>query len=359
MYSALRKILFSLPPETAHELSLDLTGAAERLGLLGLASGSLPRKPVEVMGLHFPNPVGLAAGLDKNADSFNALGRLGFGFVEVGTVTPRPQPGNARPRLFRLPEAGAIINRMGFNNAGVEHLVANVRHRRYDGLLGINIGKNFDTPMERAVQDYLYCMERVYHYADYITVNISSPNTPGLRDLQFGDSLGELLTPLVARQRELAVRWGRQVPLAVKIAPDMSEDQIRETADCLLSAGVDGVIATNTTVARVGVEHLRHGGEAGGLSGGPLRHKSTEVIRTLADAVRGRLPIVGVGGIDSADAAWKRAPAWFRSIPDLSIGDRAWCGKSWRLFGSWRARFGWPDCRHRNAPLGSGASRTG
>lgn len=309
MYAALRKLLFSLPTETAHELSIDWLGAAERLKLLDFFAPIVPVAPVQVMGLTFANPVGLAAGLDKNADAFNAFGGLGFGFVEVGTVTPRPQPGNPKPRIFRLPEANAIINRMGFNNLGIDHLIANVRRRRYQGILGINIGKNFDTPVERAVDDYLIGLEKAYPHADYITINISSPNTPGLRSLQFGDSLVALLTPIKARQLALAEASGRYVPLVVKIAPDMSEDEIRATARCLLASGVDGVIATNTTVGREGVEHLPLAKESGGLSGAPVRAKSTQVIAVLADALEGRLPIVGVGGIDSGAAALEKIKA--------------------------------------------------
>jgi dihydroorotate dehydrogenase len=309
MYSLLRKILFALPAETSHDLSLDMLGAAERLGLLRLMRSAPRQSPVEAMGLKFANPIGLAAGLDKNGDYFNALGALGFGFVEVGTVTTRPQPGNPRPRLFRLEDAEAIINRMGFNNLGIDHLLANVRRRRYGGVLGINIGKNADTPVARAADDYLLGLEAAHPWADYITVNISSPNTPGLRSLQFGDSLTALLGPLVERQRQLADVSGRQVPLAVKIAPDMSDEEIRDTACCLMAAGVDGIIATNTTVGREGVEHLARAAELGGLSGAPLRHRSTRVIEVLADVVEGRLPIIGVGGIDSAAAALDKLAA--------------------------------------------------
>ncbi|MGD9661561.1 MAG: quinone-dependent dihydroorotate dehydrogenase [Porticoccaceae bacterium] len=309
MYSSLRNLLFCFPAETAHELSLDMLGASERLGLMKLFAAEVADKPVEVMGLKFANPLGLSAGLDKNGDCFNALGALGFGFVEVGTVTPRPQPGNAKPRIFRLPEADAIINRMGFNNLGIDHLIANVRRRRYRGVLGINIGKNFDTPVDRALDDYLIGLEKAYPYADYITINISSPNTPGLRTLQFGDSLKALLKPVKIRQQQLADADGRYVPLAVKIAPDMSDAEIRETAKTLLSAEVDGVIATNTTLSRDGVEGLKYADETGGLSGAPVREKSTHVIRVLADALENQLPIIGVGGIDSADAAREKIQA--------------------------------------------------
>lgn len=309
MYSLLRNLLFCLPPETAHELTLDLLGAAERLRLLPIVAGTLPEKPVEVMGLRFPNPVGLSAGLDKNAECFNAFGALGFGFVEVGTVTPRPQPGNPRPRMFRLESSEAIINRMGFNNLGLDHLVENVKRRRYNGVLGINIGKNFDTPVESAADDYLIGLEKSYPYADYISINISSPNTPGLRTLQFGDSLKTLLAPVKQRQLALAEETGRYVPLAVKIAPDMTDDEIRMTAATLQSLDIDGVIATNTTIDREGVENQPFANEAGGLSGKPVRQKSTHVISVLAEALEGRMPIIGVGGIDSLEAAREKMAA--------------------------------------------------
>ena len=306
MYHTIRDLLFRLDAETSHELSLDVLGAAERLRLLGFFSPAIPSNPVQVMGLTFDNPVGLAAGLDKNGDYFNALGALGFGFVEIGTITPRPQPGNPQPRLFRVPEAQGIINRMGFNNKGVDHLVAQVKKRRYKGVLGINIGKNATTPVENAVDDYLVCLRKVYDYADYITVNISSPNTPGLRNLQFGDSLSQLLAPIKKEQGELHKATGRYVPIAVKIAPDMDEGEIAQVAGILLQEGMDGVIATNTTISRVGVEEYENGNETGGLSGLPVRDKSTWVIRTLNTCLGGKLPIIGVGGIfDAASAADK------------------------------------------------------
>ena len=309
MYSLLRKILFCLPAETSHELALDGLGAVERLGLAGLLNNKLPAKPVEVMGLRFPNPVGLSAGLDKNADCFNGLGALGFGFVEVGTVTPRPQPGNAKPRLFRLEQEQAIINRMGFNNLGIDHVIGNVQNRRYSGVLGINIGKNIDTPVERAGDDYLIGFEKAWPWADYITVNISSPNTPGLRALQFGDNLRQLLAPLKTRQAALEAETGRYVPLAVKIAPDMDDADIIETAGCLRDIEVDAVIATNTTISREGVEYSKYGKEAGGLSGRPVREQSTHVIRVLATELGSSIPVIGVGGIDSADAALEKMDA--------------------------------------------------
>lgn len=306
MYHHIRDLLFRLDAETSHELSLDVLGAAGRLHLLGLFTKPVPSNPVSLWGLTFDNPVGLAAGLDKNGDYFNALGSLGFGFVEIGTITPRPQPGNPQPRLFRVPEAQGIINRMGFNNKGVDHLVGQVKKRRYNGVLGINIGKNATTPVENAVDDYLICLRKVYEHADYVTVNISSPNTPGLRNLQFGDSLSRLLGPLKKEQALLQQATGKFVPLLVKIAPDMDESEIAQVAGVLIQEGMDGVIATNTTVSRVGVEEYENGAETGGLSGLPVRDKSTWVIRTLNNCLGGKLPIIGVGGIfDAASAADK------------------------------------------------------
>lgn len=313
MYSLLRNALFKLPAETSHHLALDALQIAARLHLSGALAPRVPALPRRVMGIDFPNPVGIAAGLDKNGDYIEGLAALGFGFIEIGTVTPRPQPGNPRPRLFRLPEAHAIINRMGFNNRGVDDLVANVIRARgfiekNAVVLGINIGKNKDTPAEEAVDDYLHCMRKVYSHAAYITVNLSSPNTPGLRDLQFGEPLKKLLESLKQEQQKLAVEHGRHVPVAVKIAPDMADDDIRDVAGALLQFEIDGVIATNTTIAREAVKELPHGKEAGGLSGAPLTRKSTEVIRALATELSGRLPIIGVGGImNGADAADKIA----------------------------------------------------
>lgn len=303
MFSLAQKLLFALDPEVSHELALDAIGAAERLGMSGFLADEKVNAPVEVMGLKFPNAVGLAAGLDKNADYFNGLGKLGFGFIEVGTITPRPQHGNPKPRLFRLPEADAIINRLGFNNKGIDHLIENVKHRRFDGILGINIGKNRDTPVDKAVDDYLCCFNRAYEYADYITVNLSSPNTPGLRDLQFGEALERLLGSLKTAQKTNEQRIGRYVPIAVKIAPDMEEDEVDQLAEALLANEMDGVIATNTTIDRDKVEHLKFGDEVGGLSGAPVFEKSTQMIRMLNKSLDGQLPIIGVGGILSADDA--------------------------------------------------------
>ncbi len=309
MYTHIRDLLFKLDAETSHEFSLDLIGAAERLKLAGLFLTEVPESPVEVMGIRFPNAVGLAAGLDKNGDYFNALGAMGFGFVEIGTITPKPQPGNAKPRLFRIPEAEAIINRMGFNNKGVDHLVAQVKRRRYQGVLGINIGKNAVTPVENAADDYVKCMQKVYAHADYITVNVSSPNTQGLRDLQFGDSLNRLLEAIKLEQRKLQLEHSRYVPVAVKIAPDMDADAVIQVAQSLVSQGIDGVIATNTTIGREGVEAFDVSKETGGLSGLPVRDKSTRVIKVLYGELGEKLPIIGVGGISDGESAAEKIKA--------------------------------------------------
>lgn len=261
------------------------------------------------MGLSFPNPVGLAAGLDKNGECIDGLAALGFGFIEIGTVTPRPQPGNPKPRLFRLPEAEALINRMGFNNKGVDYLVEQVKKARYRGILGINIGKNRDTPLDRALDDYLIGLRKVYPYASYVTVNISSPNTPGLRDLQAGENLYHLLSGLRQERENLAQRHGRRVPLAVKIAPDLESEQIKQIADALVEFEIDAVIATNTTASREGVEGLAHGEETGGLSGRPLFGKSTDVVARLSQALQGAIPVIGCGGIASTEDARRKFEA--------------------------------------------------
>jgi len=255
------------------------------------------------MGLRLPNAVGLAAGLDKNASYIDATAALGFGFLEVGTVTPQPQPGNPRPRLFRLAEYEAIINRMGFNNQGLAALVANIRGSHYDGVLGVNVGKNRDTAMEEAASDYIAGIERVWPLADYLTVNVSSPNTPGLRDLQFGDSLKRLLEAIRTKQQALAAEQGHYVPIAVKVAPDMDDAAIQYMASALLESGLDGVIATNTTLDHSSVVRHPQGDEAGGLSGRPLAGRSTEVIAALSSALGGQLPIIGVGGITDGETA--------------------------------------------------------
>jgi dihydroorotate dehydrogenase len=306
MYGLLRPLLFALDPEAAHHLTFAALEGGYALGVVGQRAMAAP---CTVMGLDFPNPVGLAAGLDKNGEHIDALAALGFGFVEVGTVTPRPQPGNPRPRLFRLPSAEALINRMGFNNEGVDAVVANVKRARWRGVLGINIGKNFDTPLERAADDYLACLRKVYPHAGYVAVNISSPNTPGLRSLQNGAELRALLGALKKEQAALADRHGLYVPLAVKIAPDLNNEQVDEIAHLLVRQRMDAVIATNTTVSRVGTDGIAHAGEAGGLSGVPLRGPSTKVIRRLAKALDGALPIVGVGGIMSAHDAREKMAA--------------------------------------------------
>ena len=306
LYRAMRPFLFGLDPELAHRLSLASLDALHRLGLSRLVTGAAPKLPVRAMGLEFPNPVGLAPGLDKNGEHIDALASLGFGYLEIGCVTPRPQPGNPRPRLFRLPEAEAIINRMGFNNAGADRVVENIRRSRYRGILGINIGKNFDTPIERAAEDYVACLRKVYPVAGFVTANISSPNTKDLRSLQGGGELDALLEAIMRERDALARTHGRSVPLAVKIAPDLDDAAIEALAGRLLAHRVDAVIATNTTVSRQGVEHLPHGREQGGLSGAPLKSRSTTVIAALERVLKGRLPIVGVGGIAStADAREK------------------------------------------------------
>lgn len=307
-YPVLRSLLFKLDPETAHDWTLTLMGAAPRQPLRWLGAGCVPAVPCRVMGLDFPNPVGLAAGLDKNGECINAWSALGFGFVEIGTVTPRPQPGNPKPRLFRLPQAQALINRMGFNNKGVDYLVDRVRQARFQGVLGINIGKNADTPVERATEDYLICLRKVYAWASYVTVNISSPNTVGLRDLQYGAALEQLLSSLKTEQGRLAAEFGRYVPLVVKIAPDLGDADLPAVGQALRQHGIDGVIATNTTFSRAGVEGLAHAAQAGGLSGAPLLERSTAVVRQLAAILDGQVPIIAAGGIMSgADAAAKLA----------------------------------------------------
>lgn len=305
-YSAIRNVFFKFDPEAIHELTIKGFKATGATPLNMLYKQSVPNKPVEVMGIKFPNPVGLAAGLDKNGECIKAFEAMGFGFVEVGTVTPRPQPGNDKPRIFRLPEANAIINRMGFNNKGVDYLVDQVIKAKFTGVLGINIGKNKDTPDENAKDDYIHCMRKVYDFATYITVNISSPNTPGLRSLQYGEALNELLAALKAEQKSLAEQYGKYVPVAVKIAPDLTAEEVDSIAECLIANDIDGVIATNTTLARDKVSHLQHGNEQGGLSGAPVKEQSTKVIQLLAKALDNKLPIIGVGGIASgADAQEK------------------------------------------------------
>ncbi|WP_312324294.1 quinone-dependent dihydroorotate dehydrogenase, partial [Acinetobacter schindleri] len=304
LYSLARPLLFSLAPERAHELTLSLLKSSHAMGMM---RQNVASKPVTCMGIEFPNPVGLAAGLDKNGAYIDALASQGFGFIEIGTITPRPQPGNPEPRLFRLPKAKAIINRMGFNNEGVDKLIENVKAAKFKGVLGINIGKNAVTPVENAVDDYLICLEKVYNYASYITVNISSPNTKNLRSLQSGDALTELLETLKNRQLELAQENQHYVPLVLKVAPDLEAEDIAFIAQQLLQFKIDGLIVTNTTLSREGVEGLEHAEEAGGLSGAPVFEKSTACLKAFADVLQGQIPLIGVGGILSgADAAAKK-----------------------------------------------------
>lgn len=307
LYSLARPLLFKLDAERAHHMTLSALNSAYRMGLVK-SIYKQHFKPVTCMGIEFPNPVGLAAGLDKNGDYIDALAALGFGFIEIGTITPRPQAGNPHPRLFRLPQANAIINRMGFNNDGVDKLVENVKAAKYQGVLGINIGKNADTPVEDATQDYLICLEKVYAYASYITVNISSPNTKGLRSLQSGHALTELLESLKARQLGLATEHGFYVPLVLKVAPDLEKEDIDFIANELLRFNIDGLIVTNTTLSREGVEGLPNGDEQGGLSGAPVFKKSTACLTQFSQRLQDKIPLIGVGGILTGEqAALKRA----------------------------------------------------
>jgi dihydroorotate dehydrogenase len=308
-YSFYRPLLFAFDPERAHELAFGALDAAAKLRIASLVVPRLPPHPVEAMGVRFPNRVGLAAGLDKNASHIDGLAALGFGHIECGTVTPRAQPGNARPRLFRLPQAQAVINRMGFNNEGLDAFVANAQRARYRGVLGLNIGKNFDTPIDRAVDDYVTCLRGCYARATYVTVNVSSPNTKGLRDLQHEEALDNLVVALKREQAALAQRHGKYTPIALKIAPDLDDLAIDGIARSLVARRVDGVIATNTTLERRGVAGLEHAGEAGGLSGAPLRERATAVITRLARALDGALPIIGVGGIMSGEHAREKLAA--------------------------------------------------
>ncbi|MEO6967589.1 MAG: quinone-dependent dihydroorotate dehydrogenase [Rhodanobacteraceae bacterium] len=307
MYEKLRPWLFKLDTESAHGLTLYALGVAQRSGFARFVAHTAPQdSPVYAFGIDFPNPVGLAAGLDKNGAHLDALGALGFGFIEIGTVTPRPQPGNPRPRVFRLPQHEAIINRLGFNNDGVDALLRNVEHSKYNGVLGINIGRNFDTPNERAAEDYLYCLQRVYPLASYITINISSPNTAGLRELQQADALPRLLGALCETRERLAVQHGTRKPLLLKIAPDLDDAQMDAIARAVLDAGIDGLICANTTLDRTGVAGDPLSNEAGGLSGKPLFANSTAILRGMAQRLEKRIPLIGVGGIlDGSDAAEK------------------------------------------------------
>jgi dihydroorotate dehydrogenase len=306
LYDLARPLLFLLDPETAHGLTLPSVRLLQRLGCAGLPGRPIPGTRVKAMGLEFPNPLGLAAGLDKHGEFVDVVAAFGFGFLEIGGVTPRPQPGNPRPRVFRIPECDAIINRLGFNSVGIDRFVENLRRAKYDGILGVNLGKNKDTPLERTADDYVACLEKIYPLVSYATVNVSSPNTANLRQLQQAGELGGILAQVTKARDRLARTHQRRLPLAVKIAPDLDDEQIAAIAGALVDYGIDAVIATNTTISRAGVKGLPHGDEEGGLSGAPLRALSTAVIRKLAGALKGRLPIIGSGGLMSvADAREK------------------------------------------------------
>ncbi|GAB5382306.1 quinone-dependent dihydroorotate dehydrogenase [Aliiglaciecola sp. M165] len=309
MYKIVQNALFKCDPEWSHDFTLNWLKRSQNTFLDATYKQSVVDKPVECFGITFKNPVGLAAGLDKNGECIDAFAAMGFGFIEIGTITPLPQPGNEKPRMFRLPEAKAIINRMGFNNKGVDYLVEQVKKSKYTGVLGINIGKNKDTEEKDALDDYLICLRKVYNYASYVTVNISSPNTPGLRALQYGEALDNLLTGLKSEQQSLANQHGKYVPILVKIAPDLTDGEIIEIAAAFSRAKIDGVIATNTTLDRRDVEGLEHSSETGGLSGSVLAHKSLHVTKVLAENLSDNIPIIGVGGIDSSKTANDRISA--------------------------------------------------
>jgi len=308
IYALIRPLLFSLAPETAHKVTLQLLSSVHRIRLTSLIFGKMPSAPCQVMGLNFPNPVGLAAGLDKNGEYIDSLAALGFGFIEVGTVTPRPQPGNPLPRLFRLPAQQAIINRMGFNNKGVDYLIKNLKKSHFKGIVGVNLGKNVDTPLNKAIDDYLIGLRRVYADADYATINISSPNTPGLRQLQQGEELAPILKSLKEAQDQLSQQYEKYVPLVVKVSPDLSDKELRVVAEKLLHYQIDGVIATNTTLSRTGVKTSPFANEYGGLSGAPLSALSTQTVQLMNKYLENRLPIIAAGGIMTvADAQEKWA----------------------------------------------------
>lgn len=309
MLQLAQSVLHNFEPESAHDLTIKWLKKTQRTPFQKLYSQKLLHKPVDIAGITFPNPVGLAAGLDKNGECVDAFNAMGFGFVEIGTVTPRSQPGNPKPRLFRLPEKQAIINRMGFNNHGIDYLLEELKKVRSNGIVGINIGKNKDTPEAKALDDYLIGLNKAYNHCDYITVNISSPNTPGLRNLQYGEALESLLHGLKAAQETLAQAYSRYVPLFVKIAPDLSQDDVKSIAKSLIHTKMDGVIATNTTLSREAVTGLKHSQEAGGLSGSVLTQQSLSITHQLSQALDGALPIIGVGGIDSPQAAIARLNA--------------------------------------------------
>lgn len=309
IYPLMQKFLFTQEAEWSHDFTINWLKRTQHSFLNSLYKQKLSDKPVKVFGLTFKNPVGLAAGLDKNGECIDAFAAMGFGFIEIGTVTPKPQGGNDKPRMFRLPQKQAIINRMGFNNKGVDNLVENVKRAEYRGILGINIGKNKDTPEEQALSDYLICLQKVYEFASYITVNISSPNTPGLRNLQHGKALDHLLAGLKTEQKRLQITHKKYVPILVKIAPDLTEQEIVDMANSLIKNEIDGVIATNTTLDKESVKGLPYADEMGGLSGAVLTAKSQAVTARLCDEIAGRIPVIGVGGIHSADTAKERIAA--------------------------------------------------
>lgn len=306
MYSLIRKAIFSLDAENAHDLTiklLKLTGNSPLNPIIKSLLACPQGEEKTVMGIKFKNPIGLAAGADKNGDAIDGFGAMGFGFIEVGTVTPLAQEGNPKPRQFRLPEVEGIINRNGFNNKGIDYLIENVKRSHYKGIIGINIGKNKITPIEKGKDDYIYCLNKAYNYADYITINISSPNTPELRQLQYGDALEDLLSAVKNRQKILRDLHNKYVPIAVKIAPDLTEEELVQIADTLQRHKIDGVIATNTTISRENLPQLKYSQEIGGLSGKPLQQRSTEIIARLSKELKGNIPIIGCGGVDSLESA--------------------------------------------------------
>ena len=309
MYPLIQKLWFTQDAEWSHDFSINWLKRTPNNVLNNIYKQNIADKPVQVFGLTFKNPVGLAAGLDKNGECIDAFAAMGFGFIEIGTVTPKPQLGNDKPRMFRLPKSQAIINRMGFNNKGVDNLVENVKQANYSGILGINIGKNKDTPEEQALDDYLICLKKVYNYASYITVNISSPNTPGLRNLQHGQALDELLTGLKSEQIRLEAEHVKYVPILVKIAPDLTDQEIVDMCNALIKAKIDGVIATNTTLDRTQVSGQSFADESGGLSGAVLTARSQAIAEKLSKEIAGRMPIIGVGGIHSGASAKQRIEA--------------------------------------------------
>ncbi|PKG99617.1 quinone-dependent dihydroorotate dehydrogenase [Paraglaciecola sp. MB-3u-78] len=309
MYSIIQKLLFTQDAEWSHDFTINWLKRTQNNLLNCVYKQNLTDKPVQVFGLTFKNPLGLAAGLDKNGECIDAFAAMGFGFIEIGTVTPKPQPGNDKPRMYRLPQGQAIINRMGFNNKGVDNLIENVKKAKYTGILGINIGKNKDTLEEQALHDYLICLRKVYNYASYVTVNISSPNTPGLRNLQHGKALDELLIGIKNEQKLLQIQYAKYVPILVKIAPDLTEQEIVDMSNSLINAKIDGVIATNTTLDRKEVLGQEYAEEMGGLSGAVLSAKSQAVSEKLVEVIAGRIPVIGVGGIHSAKSAKARIEA--------------------------------------------------